>query len=90
MTTAIVAGLSERQKSKQVNIIYPILVPPLGKLPVEKGQQGYKGDPSPKAHEILTRFSSLLAQLLSSEYFVENLQSVLQEPRCWTSSDKHV
>ncbi|MCE9557391.1 MAG: DNA-directed RNA polymerase subunit beta' [Armatimonadetes bacterium] len=72
-----------------VNIYYPVLVPPLGKLPAEKGQKVIKGDPltdGPRdPHEVL----ELAGRDAVYDYFVENLQAVYKAQGV-DISDKHV
>jgi len=59
MTTAIVAALPKAEV-EQVNIIYPILVPPLGKLPGRKGQPKLLRETRrSEGPRDLTRFSEL-------------------------------
>lgn len=88
LTTAMVASLRKAEVD-HVNIIYPILVPPLGKLPVEKGNKVIKGDPLTEGprdpHEVL----ELAGAAAVHEYFVENLQSVYKSQGV-DINDKHV
>ncbi|MBI1333871.1 MAG: DNA-directed RNA polymerase subunit beta' [Armatimonadetes bacterium] len=88
LTTAMVASL-RKADVEHVNIIYPILVPPLGKLPVEKGNKVIKGDPLTEGprdpHEVL----ELAGAAAVHEYFVENLQSVYKSQGV-DINDKHV
>ena len=88
MTTAVVA-LFRKAETAEVNIIYPILVPPLGKLPVEAGMKVIKGDPLTEGprdpHEVL----ELAGAAAVHEYFVENLQSVYKSQGV-DINDKHV
>jgi DNA-directed RNA polymerase subunit beta' len=88
MTTAVVA-LMRKAEVTEVNIIYPILVPPLGKLPVEAGMRVIKGDPLTEGprdpHEVL----ELAGAAAVHEYFVENLQSVYKSQGV-DINDKHV
>ena len=88
LTTAMVASLRKAEVD-HVNIIYPILVPPLGKLPVEKGNKVIKGDQLTEGprdpHEVL----ELAGAAAVHEYFVENLQSVYKSQGV-DINDKHV
>jgi DNA-directed RNA polymerase subunit beta' len=88
LTTAMVAMLRKAEVSN-IHIIYPILVPPLGKLPVEKGNKVIKGDPLTEGprdpHEVL----ELAGAAAVHEYFVENLQSVYKSQGV-DINDKHV
>lgn len=88
MTTAIVAALRKAEVT-EVNVIYPILVPPLGKLPVDAGMKVIKGDPLTEGprdpHEVL----ELAGAAAVHEYFVENLQSVYKSQGV-DINDKHV
>ncbi len=88
LSTAMVASL-RKAEIDSVNIIYPILVPPLGKLPVEKGTRVIKGDPLTEGprdpHEVL----ELAGAAAVHEYFVENLQSVYKSQGV-DINDKHV
>ncbi|MBL8047833.1 MAG: DNA-directed RNA polymerase subunit beta' [Chthonomonas sp.] len=72
-----------------VKILYPILVPPLGKLPVQKGSRVIKGDPltdGPRdPHEVL----DLAGRDAVYDYFVTNLQSVYKSQGV-DINDKHV
>jgi DNA-directed RNA polymerase subunit beta' len=75
LTTATLSVLRKAEVEK-VTIFYPILVPPLGKLPVSKGSKVIKGDPLTEGprdpHEVL----ELAGAGAVYDYFVENLQSV--------------
>ena len=88
LTTAVIAAL-RKADVKNIHIIYPILVPPLGKLPVEKGNKVIKGDPLTEGprdpHEVL----ELAGAAAVHEYFVENLQSVYKSQGV-DINDKHV
>jgi DNA-directed RNA polymerase subunit beta' len=88
LTTAVVAILKKFQ-IEHVNILYPILVPPLGKLPVQKGSKVIKGDPLTEGprdpHEVL----ELAGAHAVHEYFIENLQSVYKAQGV-DINDKHV
>ncbi len=73
----------------KVMIYYPLLVPPFGKLPVEKGNRVIKGDPLTEGprdpHEVL----ELAGAAAVYDYFVENLQSVYKAQGV-DINDKHV
>lgn len=88
LTSAVVAGLKKGNVGV-VNIYYPILVPPLGKLPVQKGSKVIKGDPLTEGprdpHEVL----DLAGANAVCDYFVENLQSVYKAQGV-DINDKHV
>jgi DNA-directed RNA polymerase subunit beta' len=72
-----------------VNVLYPVLVPPIGNLPVEKGQKIIKGDPLTEGpldpHEVL----ELAGSKAVHEYFIENLQSVYKDQGV-DINDKHL
>ncbi len=72
-----------------VHIYYPILVPPLGKLPIVPGSKVIKGDPLTEGprdpHEVL----ELAGAAAVYDYFVENLQSVYKAQGV-DINDKHV
>jgi DNA-directed RNA polymerase subunit beta' len=88
MITATLALLRKAEVEK-VNIFYPILVPPLGKLPVSKGAKVIKGDPLTEGprdpHEVL----ELAGANAVYDYFVENLQSVYKSQGV-DINDKHI
>ncbi len=88
LTTQVVNAL-KRNKRKTVNIFYPILVPPLGNLPVEKGSKIIKGDPLTEGpldpHEKL----ELAGPISVYDYFIENLQSVYKDQGV-DINDKHL
>jgi DNA-directed RNA polymerase subunit beta' len=88
MTTATIAALRKSEVEK-VNIFYPILVPPLGKLPIAKGSKVIKGDPLTEGprdpHEVL----ELAGANAVYDYFVENLQSVYKSQGV-DINDKHI
>lgn len=88
LTTATMQLLRKADVSK-VNIFYPILVPPLGKLPVSKGSKVIKGDPLTEGprdpHEVL----ELAGANAVYDYFIENLQSVYKSQGV-DINDKHV
>jgi DNA-directed RNA polymerase subunit beta' len=88
LTTATIAALRKLEVEK-VNIFYPILVPPLGKLPISKGSKVIKGDPLTEGprdpHEVL----ELAGANAVYDYFVENLQSVYKSQGV-DINDKHI
>lgn len=88
MNSATVNALKKHEIEK-VNILYPVLVPPLGTLPVEKGQRIIKGDPLTAGpldpHEVL----ELAGSKAVHEYFVENLQTVYKDQGV-DINDKHL
>jgi len=88
MTNATLAILRKYEVQK-VHIFYPILVPPLGNLPVAKGQKVIKGDPLTEGpldpHEVL----DLAGAKAVHEYFIENLQSVYKDQGV-DINDKHL
>ncbi|HZH99295.1 MAG TPA: hypothetical protein VEX38_10015, partial [Fimbriimonadaceae bacterium] len=88
LTTAAISVL-RRHNIEKVDIYYPILVPPLGKLPVSKGSRVIKGDPLTEGprdpHEVL----ELAGASAVYDYFVENLQSVYKAQGV-DINDKHV
>ncbi|QYK53538.1 MAG: DNA-directed RNA polymerase subunit beta' [Fimbriimonadaceae bacterium] len=73
----------------KINVLFPVLVPPLGNLPVEKGQKIIKGDPLTEGpldpHEVL----ELAGSKAVHEYFIENLQSVYKDQGV-DINDKHL
>ncbi|MBS1716123.1 MAG: DNA-directed RNA polymerase subunit beta' [Armatimonadetes bacterium] len=88
LSTASLQGL-RKQNVEQVNIFYPILVPPLGKLPVKAGSRVIKGDPLTEGprdpHEVL----ELAGAAAVHDYFIENLQSVYKAQGV-DINDKHI
>ena len=88
LTSAAVAIL-RKYDIDRVNIYYPILVPPLGQLPVLPGAKVIKGDPltaGPRdPHEVL----ELAGAAAVYDYFIENLQSVYKAQGV-DINDKHV
>ena len=88
MNAATLAVLRKNSVDK-VNILYPILVPPLGRLPVTKGGRVIKGDPLTEGprdpHEVL----ELAGAGAVHNYFIENLQSVYKAQGV-DINDKHV
>ncbi len=88
LITGTLAALRKGEVEK-VNIFYPILVPPLGKLPVNKGGRIIKGDPLTEGprdpHEVL----ELAGANAVYDYFVENLQEVYKSQGV-DINDKHI
>ncbi|MCB0825741.1 MAG: DNA-directed RNA polymerase subunit beta' [Armatimonadetes bacterium] len=88
LTTAALQTLRKFEVGA-VKVFYPILVPPLGNLPVEKGSKIIKGDPLTEGpldpHEVL----QLAGSKAVHEYFVENLQSVYKDQGV-DINDKHL
>lgn len=88
LNTAAVAVLKKHEVPK-VRVFYPILVPPLGNLPVQKGAKIIKGDPLTEGpldpHEVL----DLAGAKAVHEYFIENLQSVYKDQGV-DINDKHL
>ncbi len=88
LTTATL-GILRKAEVAKVTIFYPILVPPLGKLPVNKGSKVIKGDPLTEGprdpHEVL----ELAGAGAVYDYFVENLQSVYKAQGV-DINDKHI
>jgi DNA-directed RNA polymerase subunit beta' len=88
LSTQAVSALKKLEIEK-VNILYPILVPPSGNLPVKAGARVVKGDPltyGPRdPHEVL----ELAGANAVYDYFVENLQSVYKSQGV-DINDKHV
>ena len=88
LITATLTALRKGEVEK-VNIFYPILVPPLGKLPVNKGGRIIKGDPLTEGprdpHEVL----ELAGANAVYDYFVENLQEVYKSQGV-DINDKHI
>ncbi|MCH7944504.1 MAG: hypothetical protein IIC73_00595, partial [Armatimonadetes bacterium] len=78
-----------RNKIKTVNVFYPILVPPLGNLPVKKGGKIIKGDPLTEGpldpHDVL----ELAGGKAVHDYFIQNLQSVYKDQGV-DINDKHL
>jgi DNA-directed RNA polymerase subunit beta' len=87
--TAATLAILRKAEVSHVTIFYPILVPPLGKLPVAKGSRVIKGDPLTEGprdpHEVL----QLAGANAVYDYFVENLQSVYKSQGV-DINDKHV
>ncbi|MFY9234697.1 MAG: DNA-directed RNA polymerase subunit beta' [Fimbriimonadaceae bacterium] len=88
LNAATLAVLRKFDQDK-VNILYPILVPPLGKLPIKLGSRVIKGDPLTEGprdpHEVL----ELAGAAAVYDYFVENLQSVYKAQGV-DINDKHI
>jgi DNA-directed RNA polymerase subunit beta' len=82
-------AILRKHKAKTVNVFYPILVPPLGNLPVEKGSKIIKGDPLTEGpldpHEVL----ELAGGKAVHDYFIQNLQSVYKDQGV-DINDKHL
>jgi DNA-directed RNA polymerase subunit beta' len=74
---------------QKVRVFHTILVPPLGNLPVQKGQRVIKGDPLTEGpldpHEVL----ELAGAASVHEYFIQNLQSVYKDQGV-DINDKHL
>ncbi len=72
-----------------VKVLYPILVPPIGKLPVDVGSKVIKGDPLTEGprdpHEVL----ELAGANAVYDYFIENLQMVYKSQGV-DINDKHI
>lgn len=77
------------EKITRVRAFYPINCPPIGTLPVSKGQKVIKGDPLTSGpldpHEVL----DLAGAMAVHEYFIENLQSVYKDQGV-DINDKHL
>ncbi|HRJ27041.1 MAG TPA: DNA-directed RNA polymerase subunit beta' [Fimbriimonadaceae bacterium] len=88
LTAPNVQALRKAEVEKVV-VFYPILVPPIGKLPVSKGSKVIKGDPltvGPRdPHEVL----ELAGANAVYDYFVTNLQAVYKAQGV-DINDKHV
>ena len=88
LITATLQAL-RKHKIEKVRVFYPILVPPVGNLPVEKGSKIIKGDPVTEGpldpHEVL----DLAGAMAVHEYFIENLQSVYKDQGV-DINDKHL
>jgi len=88
LTTAAIAVLKKAEIAN-INVFYPILVPPSGNLPVKIGSRVIKGDPltyGPRdPHEVL----ELAGANSVYDYFVENLQEVYKSQGV-DINDKHV
>ena len=87
--TAQSVAVLKKFNIERVAIYYPILVPPLGKLPVKPGSKVIKGDPLTEGprdpHEVL----ELAGAAAVYDYFVENLQSVYKAQGV-DINDKHI
>jgi len=88
LTTAAISVL-KKHDIETVNVYYPILVPPLGQLPVKVNSKVIKGDPLTEGprdpHEVL----ELAGHAAVYEYFIENLQSVYKAQGV-DINDKHI
>ncbi|HRF59362.1 MAG TPA: DNA-directed RNA polymerase subunit beta' [Fimbriimonadaceae bacterium] len=88
LTTATLQVL-RKHNVQSVRVFYPILVPPLGQLPIKRGGKVIKGDPltvGPRdPHEVL----ELAGADAVYEYFIENLQSVYKAQGV-DINDKHI
>ncbi|MFW5697423.1 MAG: hypothetical protein ACOCX1_02555, partial [Fimbriimonadaceae bacterium] len=87
--TAATLQVLRKHEISEVRVFYPILVPPLGNLPVKKGDKVIKGDPLTEGpldpHEVL----ELAGPHAVYEYFIENLQSVYKDQGV-DVNDKHL
>jgi DNA-directed RNA polymerase subunit beta' len=88
LSTQAIAVLKKLEIEK-VNVLYPVLVPPSGNLPVRVGNRVVKGDPltyGPRdPHEVL----ELAGPNAVYDYFIENLQSVYKSQGV-DINDKHI
>jgi DNA-directed RNA polymerase subunit beta' len=86
---AATLAILRKHNVETVSILYPILVPPLGNLPVAVGSRVIKGDPLTEGprdpHEVL----ELAGAAAVHDYFIENLQSVYKAQGV-DINDKHV
>lgn len=87
--TAPAISVLKKHNIGTVNVFYPILVPPIGKLPITKGSRVIKGDPLTEGprdpHEVL----ELAGAHAVYDYFVENIQAVYKAQGV-DINDKHV
>ncbi|MBI3721547.1 MAG: DNA-directed RNA polymerase subunit beta', partial [Fimbriimonas ginsengisoli] len=87
--TAATLGILRKSGVEQAHVYYPILVPPLGKLPVAAGSRVIKGDPLTEGprdpHEVL----ELAGATAVYDYFIENLQAVYKAQGV-DINDKHI
>jgi len=87
--SAAMMGAIRKAEIEHVNVFYPVLVPPLGKLPVKIGGRVIKGDPLTEGprdpHEVL----ELAGAAAVYDYFVENLQQVYKSQGV-DINDKHI
>jgi len=78
-----------KNEIEKVKVYLTVLVPPLGNLPVAKGQRVIKGDPLTEGpldpHEVL----ELAGPAAVYEYFIQNLQSVYKDQGV-DINDKHL
>jgi DNA-directed RNA polymerase subunit beta' len=88
MTTPVLQTL-RKAGVERVKVFFTMLVPPLGNLPVQKGQRVIKGDPLTEGpldpHEVL----ELAGAAAVHEYFIQNLQSVYKDQGV-DINDKHL
>lgn len=88
LTAAMLAAIRKAEIDR-INVFYPILVPPLGKLPVKLGTKVIKGDPLTEGprdpHEVL----ELAGAAAVYDYFIENLQQVYKSQGV-DINDKHI
>ncbi len=88
LTTATLSALKKHDIQK-VRVFFPVLVPPLGNLPVQKGSKVIKGDPLTEGpldpHEVL----ELAGAHAVHQYFIENLQTVYKDQGV-DINDKHM
>ncbi len=88
LTAATIAAL-RKAEIETVRVLYPILVPPLGNLPVKIDGKVIKGDPLTEGprdpHEVL----ELAGAAAVNDYFIENLQSVYKSQGV-DINDKHI
>ena len=82
-------SILKKHEIESVHVFYPILVPPLGQLPVKVNSKVIKGDPLTEGprdpHEVL----ELAGHAAVYEYFIENLQSVYKAQGV-DINDKHI
>ncbi len=82
-------AILKKYQMDSVRILYPILVPPIGKLPVDVGSKVIKGDPLTEGprdpHEVL----DLAGANAVYDYFIENLQMVYKSQGV-DINDKHI
>ncbi len=78
-----------KHEATEVRLLYPLLIPPLGQLPVQVGSKVIKGDPLTQGprdpHEVL----ELAGAMAVYDYFIENLQSVYKSQGV-DINDKHI
>lgn len=87
--TSAVCNSLVRHGATEVRVLYPVLVPPLGTLPISKGSKVIKGDPLTKGprdpHEVL----ELAGAAAVYDYFIDNLQGVYKNQGV-DINDKHI